>query len=249
MTVRTADRTLDIFESFAKRQKPTTVSDLARELSLPMSTCFSLVRTLVDRGFLYYLHPRGAFYPTRRLIHVAEAIAQHDPISQRVVAFLEELRDRTGETVVFGKLQGIGVVYLEIVESRFPIRYTMNIGVVRDLHATSIGKAILSAMSNEQRERVISKIKYGRLTKRTLQNRSQLERNLEEGRRRGYWTNVGESAADVSGIAQPVGILGDLYGIALIGPDFRFDRNMKEYAEALASTVKKVARACEGIAP
>ena len=32
MTVRTADRTLDIFESFARRQRPITVSDLAREL-------------------------------------------------------------------------------------------------------------------------------------------------------------------------------------------------------------------------
>jgi len=89
MTVRTADRTLDIFESFARRQRPITVSDLARELSLPTSTCFALVRTLVDRGFLYYLRPRGAFYPTRRLSQVADAIAHHDPIAQNIRPLLE----------------------------------------------------------------------------------------------------------------------------------------------------------------
>ncbi|MFZ5779832.1 MAG: IclR family transcriptional regulator [Pseudomonadota bacterium] len=240
MTVRTADRTLDIFESFARRQAPITVSDLARELSLPTSTCFSLVRTLVARGFIYYLRPRGAFYPTRRLGLVAEAIAQHDPIAQHILPFLDKLRDTTGETVILGKLQGLGVVYLDIVESQQAIRYSMKVGTVRELHASSIGKAILAAMDDQPRDRLLGQLKYPRLTDRSLRSRSQLEQNIEEGRRRGYWTNVGESSPDVMGIAQSVRIFGDLYGIALVGPMPRFERNLKSYVEALKGTVRRV---------
>jgi IclR family transcriptional regulator, acetate operon repressor len=240
MTVRTADRTLDIFESFARRQSPITVSDLARELSLPTSTCFALVRTLVDRGFLYYLRPRGAFYPTRRLSMVADAIAQHDPIAQNIRPLLEALRDTTGETVILGKLQGLGVVYLEIIESHHAIRYTMTVGSVRALHASSIGKAIVSAMEEEPRERLLSRLKYSKLTDHTIRSRAHYARSLEEGRKRGYWTNVGESSPDVMGIALPVRIFGDLYGINLVGPQSRFDRNLKPYVDALKATIRKV---------
>lgn len=240
MTVRTADRTLDIFESFAKRQRPITVSDLARELSLPTSTCFALVRTLVDRGFLYYLRPRGAFYPTRRLGQVAEAIAHHDPIAQNIRPLLEALRDTTGETVILGKLQGLGVVYLEIIESRQAVRYTMTVGAVRELHASSIGKAIVAAMEEEPRKRLLSQLKYPKLTERTIRSRAQYEKSLEEGLKRGYWTNVGESSPDVMGIALPVRIFGDLYGINLVGPESRFDRHLKPYVDALKATIRKV---------
>jgi DNA-binding IclR family transcriptional regulator len=243
MTVRTADRTLDIFESFARRQRPITVSDLARELSLPTSTCFSLVRTLAERGFVYYLRPRGAFYPTRRLSQVAEAIAHHDPIAQHVHPFLQDLRDATGESVVLGKLRGLGVLYLAIVESRHVIRYTMTVGATRELHASSIGKAILASMEEEPRERLLAQLKYPKLTEHTLRNRAQYERSLEEGRKRGYWTNISESSPDLMGIALPVRIFGDLYGINLVGPKSRFDKNLKAYVEALKRGVDKVGRA------
>ena len=240
MTVRTADRTLDIFESFARRQRPITVSELARELSLPNSTCFGLVRTLVDRGFLYYLRPRGPFYPTRRLGHVAEAIGRHDPIAQNIRPLLEALRDATGETVILGKLQGLGVVYLEIVESRQAVRYTMTVGAVREFHASSIGKAIMAAMDHESRDRLLAKLKYPKITEHTIRGRAQYVKSLEEGRKRGYWTNVGESSPDVMGVALSVRIFGDLYGINIVGPQSRFERHLKSYVDALRATVRKV---------
>jgi len=50
LPVKSADRTLDIFESFAKRQKPTTVSDLARELSLPLNIGRVIARPFAGVG-------------------------------------------------------------------------------------------------------------------------------------------------------------------------------------------------------
>lgn len=216
------------------------MSDLARELSLPTSTCFSLVRTLAERGFIYYLRPRGAFYPTRRLSQVADAIGRHDPIAQHVRPFLEELCNKTGETVILGKLQGLSVIYLEIMESRHALRYTMHVGAMRELHASSIGKAILATMEDEPRKRVLAELKYPRLTEHTLRNRAQYEKSLEEGRARGYWTNIGESSPDIMGVALPLRIFGDTYGINVVGPQVRLERHLKSHIDALRATVRKV---------
>lgn len=42
------------------------------------------------------------------------------------------------------------------------------------------------------------------------------------------------------GVALPVRIFGDLYGINLVGPQSRFDRHLKSYLAALKATVRKV---------
>jgi DNA-binding IclR family transcriptional regulator len=161
-------------------------------------------------------------------------------IPLRRTPLLEALRDTTGDTIILGKLQGLGVVYLEIIESRHAVRYTMTDGSVRALHAFSIGKAIVAAMDDAQLGRLLSQLKYPKLTERTIRNRTQYVKSLNDGHKRGYWTNVGESSADVMGIALPVRIFGDLYGINLVGPQWRMERNLKQYSDALRSTVRKV---------
>jgi len=46
MDVKTAGRLLDLFETFAKAQALLSLSELARALSAPPSSCFNLVRAL-----------------------------------------------------------------------------------------------------------------------------------------------------------------------------------------------------------
>lgn len=64
MIARTADRTLQIFEAYAERRVPLTLSELARLLDMPVSSCAKLIKTLQGRGYLYEIGPRKAYYPT-----------------------------------------------------------------------------------------------------------------------------------------------------------------------------------------
>jgi len=63
----------------------------------------------------------------------------------------------------------------------------------------------------------MSRSKFPGLTNRTPRNGPRLARSVEELRRQGFWTNIGESVPDVMGIAPPLPIFGDLYGTALVG--------------------------------
>ena len=79
--MKSASRTFDLFETFARMQAPITLSDLARQMKMPVSTCFNLVRTFEARGFLYSLGSRRGLYPTKRMLQLVTTIAQHDPIN------------------------------------------------------------------------------------------------------------------------------------------------------------------------
>jgi IclR family acetate operon transcriptional repressor len=239
--MKSAARTFDLFETFAKMQTPLSLSDLARQMKMPVSTCFNLVRTFESRGFLYSLGSRRGLYPTKRMLQLVTTIAQHDPIGTRVSHTLSELRDKTGETVVLAKRGGDKVVYMEVFESPHRIRYSAAVGEVRDIHANSMGKALLGQLPEAERKAVIAKLKFTKYTKQTLQSAAAYSTDIAKSLKRGYYLNDGESVADVLGISVAIKINDEHFAVALAGPRYR----MKD---EIAGRVEQLQRACRSIA-
>src|SRR5260370_41295946 len=138
---KTARRTLQVFEAFHQRRTPLSLTELARIMKAPISSCHGIVRTLVAQGYLYNVDADQTLYPTKRLLGIAETIASNDPILRRLSVSLSHLRDVSGETLVLGKLQNNAVVYLDVVDSQQTIRYSAQPGDSQPVYFSSIGKA------------------------------------------------------------------------------------------------------------
>ena len=50
---KTTRRTLEVLEAFQQRRMPMSLTELARALKAPISSCHGIVRTLIARGYLY----------------------------------------------------------------------------------------------------------------------------------------------------------------------------------------------------
>jgi IclR family transcriptional regulator, acetate operon repressor len=233
MNVKTAGRTLDLFEAFARAAKPLSLSQLARAIGAPVSSCFGIVRTLEARGYLYEVRARGGFYPTKLLYEHARVIAGHDPLAERLVPLLEKLRDQTGETVLVSKRLERQAVYLEVLESPHSIRYSPKVGEFKPLHASASGKALLGSLAPAARSELLAGMKLPRVTSRTITSRAALEADLEKGRARGWYLTRGETVADLMALAVPVAVNGETYSVALAGPMQRMDGALKRHAKLL----------------
>lgn len=235
--MKSAARTFDLFETFAKMQTPLPLSELARHMKMPVSTCFNLVRTFEARGYLYSLGTRRGLYPTKRMLQLVTTIAQHDPVGLRVSGILSDLRDLTGETIVLSKLSRDKVVYVEIFESSHRIRYSATIGEIRDIHANSMGKALLGQLPDDERDAVIARLKFTRHTDRTLMSAAAYAADISKSVKRGYYLNDGESLSDVMAIAVATRINDEHFAVALAGPRYR----MKD---KITARVKQLQHAC-----
>ena len=233
MHVKTAGRTLDLFEAFARERRPLSLSQLARAIGAPVSSCFGIVRTLEARGYLYEVKARGGFYPTKLLFEHARVIASHDPLADRFVPLLEKLRDQTGETVLVSKRLDRQAVYLEVLESPHSIRYSPKVGEFRPLHASAGGKALLGSLAPAVRNELLTGMKLPRVTSRTITSRAALEADLERGRAHGWYLTRGETGADLMAVAVPVAVNGEIYSVALAGPMHRMDGALKRHAKLL----------------
>jgi DNA-binding IclR family transcriptional regulator len=142
--VKSASRTLHVFEAFADAGSVLSLAQLARALDIPRSSCLALLRTLLSCGYLYQVGTNG-YYPTRKLYIMADVIARCDPLVDRVLPVMTSLRDRTKGTIILGKRNEERVIYLVVVESEQTIRYSARPGVFKPLHGSASGKVLLAA--------------------------------------------------------------------------------------------------------
>ena len=242
MNEKTAGRTLDLFEAFAALGRPLSLSELARAIGVPVSSCFGLVRTLEGRGYLYALGARRSFFPTKRLLEQARLIAARDPVAERAGTVLAALRDKTGETTILGKRLGSQAVYLDIAESPHSVRYTARVGDFKPLHSSAIGKALLGQLDRAERDALLGPRPLPRVTPATITSRRALEADLAAGRARGWYLTRGENVRDVMAVAAAARIGDEPFAIAVAGPIHRMTLELERHA----ATVMEARDALEG---
>jgi IclR family transcriptional regulator, acetate operon repressor len=240
--VKTAGRTLDVFEAFRAIRKPRTLSELAALIGAPVSSCHGLVRTLRNRGYLYSVGDRNALYPTKRMLEMATVIAAHDPILEQIGPVLVALRDKTRETVILGKRQHDAIVYLEVVEGLHTIRYAAQPGKIVPLYSSAIGKTMLGQLTSATLAETLRGLKLARVTSKTITDRDTLAKDIACGRERGYFMTNGENVDDVMAIAAPIRAQSDWLGIAIAGPVARMERQLDQYLGRLRAACRQVER-------
>jgi len=232
--VKTAGRTLDIFEAFAKSStKPMSLTDLAQLIDSPMSSAHALIRTLRARGYVYLLEGRKLIYPTKRLLTIAQLICKNDPIVEIMAPAMRRLHLATDETIILGKRQGSHVTYLEVIESRQSIRYSAKPGDTKPLHSTSIGKSMLGLLSDKEVAALLAKVDLKAVTDTTIVDAAALLRNIQHGRKEGLFITRGENVADVMAIAASFMISGEPVSIAIAGPMIRLEKKEREFGMLL----------------
>lgn len=231
MSVKNTLQISQLFEVFAKEKRALTLSELARLLEMPASSCLNLIRTLETAGYLYEIGRRQGYYPTGRLLKMAQTISANDPVLDRVRPTLQELREASAETVVLAKFRDEGhVVYLDVLDSPSSIRYTTQPGEVREAYCNSAGRALLSTLAPSELAHALASIKMQRHTERTLVTPQAVAANLAETQRKGWFSNIGETLSDLAGVAWPFKLGAEHYAISIAGPLYRIEPNIERLA-------------------
>jgi DNA-binding IclR family transcriptional regulator len=240
--VKAASRTLDLFEAFAEAGGPLSLTEISQRISVPISSCHSLVRTLQVRGYVYMLEERKRIYPTKRLLGIAQAIGRYDTVLERLSPIATNLAKKTGETVIVGKMQGDIVIYLDVVPGSHTVRYTASPGDTFPTHTSALGKSTLSLLGDEALDKAIAKLNFAQFTDATITDAKAFKKDILTGRQRGYFLSRGETVAEVMGISIACRIGGEPYAIGVAGPTSRLKENFDAYLSAIKEAEVAIAR-------
>ena len=198
------ERALGLLEAVASAGRPTTLKELEAICGLPAATTFRLCGLLLDQGYLIRDADPRRFSVGPRLMRLGlEIVRAAGPANARR-KILSELVEAIGETCNLTCPSRGEVLYLDRVETKWPLRMALEPGSRVPIHCTASGKLFLAHMPDAQRDRLLAEATFERHAPGTLMSAKALLQDLGRIVRRGYSTDNEEFLAGLVAVAVPV---------------------------------------------
>ena len=241
-------RLMDLIEHLVREGRPLALPEVVAGTGWPKPTVHRMLQQLEAGGWLQR-EPDGRRYALApRLLRLGEdalgASTQHGVRH----AVLRQLVAELGESCNLTALSGAEVVYLDRVESAFPLRLELRPGTRVPLHCSASGKLFLAHLDPSRRRALLDGLSLTHHTATTLVRRDALEAELATIRRQGHAFDAEEFVDGLVCIAVPVrapGERGLRCALALQAPSARvplarlpaFLPRLAQAAQALARTL------------
>lgn len=233
-------KTFAILETLVGCDDNLPLAELSEQVSLPKPTVHRIVRDLALMGYVQRVG-NGRYRLTDRFRRLAGGTAEQWLITvARPV--LEHLHEQTGETVNLGTLRGGRVLYLQVLESRHPLRRMVKPGESELSYSTALGRAIVSQWPESRWTRLLQHKPLERRTEQTTVDPQKLRERLIEARETGVAIEVDENDVGVMCIGAPVcDALGVVGAISISAPSARVDEGTRQqFVEILRKATEEL---------
>jgi DNA-binding IclR family transcriptional regulator len=199
-----AVRAVRLLEVVAQQRDGCALAVIVEAVGLPKQTVHRLVGQLQLAGLLVREPGTRRVQLASRIERFAQAALMNGPARAERHAILCALVEEIGETCNLSALAGTDIVYLDRVETSWPLRMLLAPGSHVPLHASASGKLLLSLLPLARRKRLLEQITLRGYTENTIVDRRALAQDLERTRRRRVGINREEHLVGMYGIAVPV---------------------------------------------
>ena len=142
-------------------------------------------RPLPYRGFVRQDTSTKAYGPGPALTGVAFSVIANMDIHRLARPLMQDLNDTFNESIHLGVLEGSNVRFLEAIESRKAVRVASRMGKSLPAHCTSLGKAMLAQLDDEELHRLYPDRQLTTVTEKSIGDRARLDKELATVRKAG----------------------------------------------------------------
>ena len=243
--IKVLNKTFSILEILLKHDSAMNMTEISEKLGLYPSTIHRILDTLKYWGYVEQNTNTQKYQLGLKLLELGMAKLHQIDLVREVTPYLKELVKQCNETVHLGVLEEGEVLYLAKEESSQTIRMISYIGKRAPLHCTALGKVLLAYMSEEERKKILEEKELPRLTKNTITDKGELEKELDKIREQDFALDREENEKDVRCIGAPIrNYKGKVIAaISISSPIFRIDKNVQNnLKEALIKTTNKISK-------
>jgi DNA-binding IclR family transcriptional regulator len=227
-----------ILDAFTAQDRGVGFAELQRRTGLAKATLHRLTGELVEARLLDRVD--GRFRLGGHLFELGLRASPERGLIEVATPYLEDLYERTHETVHLGLREGVEVVYVLKIGGHRPARAPSRLGGRMPLHATAIGKALLAYAPAEVRSAVLG-APLARLASRTVTAPGLLAGQLDEIVAGGVAYEFEESAAGIVCVAAPIVAGPIVAAVSVAGPVSRFQP--RRHADAVRAAADGIASA------
>lgn len=196
-------KVLRIFEALNASPAGLQLREIAQQTDINKSTAYRFLVHLETEGYLFR-DESGAYLVGPRLVRLGSGSTYQMTLRKISRPVLQELRNKTGETVNLGILDGQDVFYVDVVQSHHPFRMVSRIGTSRPLYCTAMGKVLAALLPTNEKERVLASLRFERFTPNTITELPKFREELERIQQRGYALDDEEVTLGARCVSAPI---------------------------------------------
>jgi DNA-binding IclR family transcriptional regulator len=228
-------RGLRILEAIATSNGAATAKGLSHETHIKIGTCYHILRTLEDEGYVVRL-PGSRFGLGSRVAFLHDNFRAHLAPPPELLDILSKLHEEVGETSYISGWYGDNIVLQRYIEGTNAVHVrSLEIGYAGFAHARASGKAILAFLPEDRVRSYLSIQRMARRTASTILDADQFVEHLRKVAQQGYAVDREEFADGVSCVSSavfdrshfPIGA----YTVSL--PSSRFNDRLPSLAQAV----------------
>lgn len=216
---QTLARGLSILDAFTREKSEWGVRELGRAYGINPTTVYRLTTTLCDLGYLERSRSTQRLRLGPKIVQLASTYRAQNDLATIARTVFEKFSHRFQHAFFLGVINDFQVAYIGVLESRAPLRVSIEPGGTFTLYSTAMGKMLLASSDDEFISRYLKRFRLQALTPSTITDVRLLRRQLAEIREQGYAVNRGELHEDIGGLAVPVY---DTTGEVIAGMGFGF---------------------------
>ncbi len=197
------DRLLDILLLYNESEEVWSIDEIARKLDLPKSTCYRLVRSLQERGFLEKSGTSSYQLGVTFMRLGSIAVSSNRDIRLMALPSMKRIAEVVKESVSLMRLMNRQVVCVESIEGQHSLRVSIQHGRIQPLYAGASSRVLLAHLPETEWSKHLD-FPLKRYTDNTITDFAALCDNLRMVRREGYAVSDGEVDVGARAVAVPL---------------------------------------------
>ena len=174
---RTVERTFAILQLIADCKDGITLQEIANEMGMAKSSAFVIVQTLLELNYISTVKNNNKKYCLGiETYSLGMKYVNDMSLIEQCAIYIPPIAERYNKTAFVAVLNGTKVVYVYKYVAQDAKLASCALGTRKDAYATSLGKAIIAFLPEEELNDLVYKIEFKPLTNFTITSK---ERFLE----------------------------------------------------------------------
>jgi IclR family transcriptional regulator, KDG regulon repressor len=184
--IHVIDRAAQILDCFGFDHQELSVSEIGAKTGLHRSTAHRILMALEYNDLIKQNPSTGKYHLGIKLFKLGHQAVSQLNLREICRPFLSRLMNDTKETIHLAVLDDDQVLYLDKVEGPHALRMPSRVGRHIPTYCTSLGKAMLSCLDDQEVKSILRRQTLKPHTENTVKNINQLLADLRSVRKRGY---------------------------------------------------------------
>lgn len=204
--VKSLYKSLTILECFTAQNPELGITEISNMLALYKSNVHNMLTTLEAAGYVYKNPMTSKYGLTNKMLEFSYVVTSQLNYQDIVYHVMKRITETLGEMTYFGVDHGQYVLYMfnaypKLYDNNYPVRSIM--GEKAPMFCTSIGKAMLSTMPEDEIRRRIN-IAREKFTPYTLVDEDAIVEDVLLSAKRGYALDNIEHEPNVKCVGVPI---------------------------------------------